>query len=149
MAYQYVKENGGIDTEESYPYRAVERTCHFDKTHIGAKDTGFVDLPAGDEEKLKIALATQGPISIAIDAGNPSFMQYQGGVYSEPSCGNAMDELDHAVLLVGYGTDKKFGDYWLIKNSWGTEWGEDGYVRMKRGAHNMCGVATAASYPLV
>lgn len=66
QAFEYVKQNHGIDTETSYPYKAKELKCHFSKADIGAEDTGYVDLPEGDEEALKTAVATQGPISVAI-----------------------------------------------------------------------------------
>lgn len=87
---------------------------------------------------------------MAIDASQKTFMFYHSGVYSDSGCSSNPEKLDHAVLVVGYGTDASNGkDYWLIKNSWGTGWGEAGYVRMARNANNMCGVANAASYPLV
>jgi len=147
FAFEYVKENKGIDTEESYPYKAKERKCHFSKADVGADDSGFVDLPEGDEDALKTALATQGPISVAIDAGHRSFQLYKNGVYFEKNC--SPEALDHGVLLVGYGTDPDHGDYWIVKNSWGPEWGEEGYIRMARNKKNHCGIASKASYPLV
>jgi cathepsin L len=147
FAFQYVKENHGIDTETSYPYKARQKKCHFDKQSIGADDTGFVDLPEGSEEQLKVAVATQGPVSVAIDAGHRSFQLYKQGVYYEKQCSS--EQLDHGVLVVGYGTDPQHGDYWIVKNSWGTTWGENGYVRMARNRNNHCGIASKASYPLV
>jgi len=149
FAFQYIKENQGIDTEDSYPYKAKQKKCNFKRSSVGAEDTGFVDLPEGDEEKLKIAVATQGPISVAIDAGHRSFQLYKHGVYYEKEC--SPEQLDHGVLVVGYGTDPApgQGDYWIVKNSWGPKWGEEGFIRMARNKNNHCGIATKASYPLV
>lgn len=153
-AFEYVKENGGVDTEQSYPYHAHQGRCHFKKKSIGSKCSGFNDITSGNEEALKEAVATVGPISIAIDATEGKFMLYREGVLIDDTCGNTPDTLDHGVLLVGYGTDKGLHgadaqDYWIVKNSWGPGWGEEGYVRMARNLNNMCGVATTASYPLV
>uniref|UniRef100_A0A914C9F0 Cathepsin L-like n=1 Tax=Acrobeloides nanus TaxID=290746 RepID=A0A914C9F0_9BILA len=148
FAFQYIKENHGIDTEDSYPYLAKQqRKCKFTRSKVGADDTGFVDLPEGDEEQLKTAVATQGPISVAIDAGHRSFQLYKEGVYYEKECSSEM--LDHGVLVVGYGTDPVHGDYWIVKNSWGETWGENGYIRIARNRQNHCGIASKASYPLV
>uniref|UniRef100_A0A9J2P378 Cathepsin L-like n=2 Tax=Ascaris TaxID=6251 RepID=A0A9J2P378_ASCLU len=146
-AFEYIKDNHGVDTEASYPYKGKEMKCHFNKKTVGAEDEGYVDLPEGDEEKLKIAVATQGPISVAIDAGHPSFQMYRKGVYYEPQCSS--ESLDHGVLVVGYGTDEIDGDYWIVKNSWGPGWGEKGYVRIARNRDNHCGIASKASYPIV
>jgi cathepsin L len=142
-----VKENHGIDTEDSYPYKAKQKKCNFKRGAVGAEDTGFVDLPEGDEEQLKVAVATQGPISVAIDAGHRSFQLYKTGVYYEKQCSS--EQLDHGVLVVGYGTDQKGGDYWIVKNSWGTEWGMEGFIHIARNRGNHCGIASKASYPLV
>lgn len=147
-AFQYIKDNGGIDTESAYPYDAQDETCRFSKKTIGATDKGFVDIPSGDEEALKKALATIGPLSIAIDASHESFQFYSTGVYIEAECDS--QQLDHGVLVVGYGTDEETQqDYWIVKNSWGTSWGDKGFIRMARNLKNQCGVATQASYPLV
>ncbi|XP_064616763.1 procathepsin L-like [Liolophura sinensis] len=146
QAFQYIKANKGLDTEETYPYDAREEKCHFDPSDVGATDTGFVDVTKDDEDKLKEAVATVGPVSVAIDASHSSFQMYRGGVYDEPEC--SQTALDHGVLVVGYGTEDE-QDYWLVKNSWGTTWGEDGYVRMSRNKDNQCGIASQASYPLV
>jgi len=148
LAFQYIRDNAGIDTERSYDYVGVkEPSCLFSSNNVGATDTGFSFIPQGDEQALKIAVATQGPISVAIDASHPSFQSYSSGVYFEPECSTL--ELDHAVLVVGYGTDPTYGDYWLVKNSWSTEWGDQGYIRMARNRDNHCGIATAAAYPTV
>lgn len=146
-AFIYIKTNRGIDTESSYPYVGIDNYCQFKKQNIGATDQGYVDIPANDEKKLTEAVATLGPVAVAIDASQTSFQFYQDGVYYEPNCSSKY--LDHAVLVVGYGTDSSGEDYWLVKNSWGTTWGQDGYIKMARNRNNNCGIATAASYPLV
>lgn len=147
-AFRYIKDNHGIDTEKSYPYEAEDDKCRYNPRNSGATDKGFVDIASGNEEKLKEAIATVGPVSIAIDASHESFQFYSEGVYFEPQCSS--QELDHGVLAVGYGTDEATGqDYWIVKNSWGTSWGDQGFVKMARNKDNNCGVATQASYPLV
>jgi len=146
FAFQYIKENKGIDTEDSYPYEASEHKCRYNEKNSGASDYGFVDIPEGDEEMLKQAVATMGPVSIAIDASHQSFQFYAKGIYNEDNCSSK--ELDHGVLVVGYGTENG-EDYWIVKNSWDTTWGDEGFMKMARNKGNMCGVATKASYPLV
>jgi cathepsin L len=146
QAFQYIKANGGIDTEASYPYTAADGNCHFKQNAVGATCTGYVDVASGDESALQKAVATVGPVSVAIDASNYSFQLYKDGVYDEASCSSTM--LDHGVLAVGYGTDSGT-DYWLVKNSWGTSWGQKGYIQMSRNKNNQCGIATQSSYPTV
>ena len=164
-AFQYIKDNDGIDTEDSYPYEAVDGVCRFKKDYVGATVTGFTDLPKGDEAKMKEAVAMVGPVSVAIDASHQSFQLnesgepfkifffiylidffFNSGVYDEAECSS--QQLDHGVLVVGYGTDMG-QDYWLVKNSWGTVWGDEGYIKMARNKDNQCGIASMASYPLV
>ncbi|KAM6973095.1 cathepsin L.1 [Aplochiton taeniatus] len=147
QAFAYIKSNGGLDTEDSYPYEAEDGTCRFKPNSIGATCSGCVDITSGDEAALKEAVATVGPISVAIDAGHSSFQMYDSGVYDEPECSSS--DLDHGVLAVGYGTDANGQDYWLVKNSWGLSWGDKGYIMMTRNKNNQCGIATATSYPLV
>ncbi|XP_053397746.1 procathepsin L-like [Mercenaria mercenaria] len=146
QAFKYIKAVGGIEDEEDYPYEAKESVCKFDTSKIKATVSGYVDVTKGDESALQSAVATIGPISVAIDASHPSFQSYTGGVYDEPECSSS--QLDHGVLVVGYGTDDS-SDYWLVKNSWSTMWGEEGYIKMTRNKDNQCGIASQASYPLV
>jgi len=144
VAFEYVKENGGIDTEESYEYDAMDEQCHYSPNNVGATVSGFVDITENDEEALKSAIATQGPCSVGIQADNDDFMFYSGGVYRNSKCTAA--GIDHGVLTVGYGDDN--GDeYWLVKNSWGEDWGDEGYIKIARNENNMCGIAADASYP--
>jgi len=146
QAFEYIKENKGIDTEDSYPYEAIDDKCRFDAKNVGAEDTGFTDIKTKDESALQEAVATVGPISVAIDASHASFQLYKHGIYNEIFCSQI--RLDHGVLAVGYGNDSG-KDYWLVKNSWGQGWGDQGYIKMSRNKRNQCGIATAASYPLV
>ncbi|XP_052808419.1 procathepsin L-like isoform X2 [Mya arenaria] len=145
QAFEYVKSSGGLESEDDYPYLAEERDCTFDEYKVEATVTGYVDIPEGSESQLQAAVAAIGPVSIAIDASHSSFQFYSGGIYDEPECSST--QLDHGVLVVGYGNDAQ--EYWLVKNSWGTSWGDEGYVKMIRNKENQCGVATQASYPLV
>ncbi|KAK9498917.1 hypothetical protein O3M35_003461 [Rhynocoris fuscipes] len=146
QAFEYIKDNKGIDTEESYPYEAREGRCRFESRNVGSTDNGYVDIAEGNEEALRNALATVGPVSVAIDAGHQSFQFYSKGIYNEPKCSSS--NLDHGVLVVGYGRENG-QDYWLVKNSWGPSWGERGYIKMIRNKNNACGIASMASYPLV
>nr|XP_022321807.1 cathepsin L1-like isoform X2 [Crassostrea virginica] len=145
-AYKYISRNGGIDTEESYQYIGKKDTCKFQQSHVGATCTGFVRVTNG-ELNLQKAVASVGPISVAIDASRPSFHLYKEGVYDEEACSRLMS-LIHAVVVVGYGTFQG-KDYWLVKNSWGTSWGMEGYIMMSRNKDDQCGISSHALYPTV
>jgi len=146
QAFSYIKANKGVDTEDSYPYVAEDQKCKFKAKDVGATVTGFTDIASGDETALTAAIASIGPISVAIDAGHDSFQLYSSGIYNEPDCSTT--ELDHGVTAVGYDTSAD-GDYYIVKNSWAATWGQDGYIWMSRNNNNQCGIATQASYPLV
>ncbi|CAI9559325.1 unnamed protein product [Staurois parvus] len=150
-AFKYISENKGIDSEQSYPYTAKdEDECHYNPDTKAADDTGFTDIEPGSEKDLMKAVASIGPISVAIDAAHGSFQFYQDGIYYEPECSSK--DLDHGVLAVGYGFEGEDVDgkkYWIVKNSWGEKWGNKGYILMAKDKKNHCGIATAASYPIV
>ncbi|EFJ44502.1 hypothetical protein VOLCADRAFT_76255 [Volvox carteri f. nagariensis] len=146
-AYQWIIKNGGLDTEDDYPYTAEDGVCVAAKKNRRVVTIdGYVDIPENDEVALKKAAAHQ-PIAVAIEADAKSFQLYGGGVYDDPTCGTS---LNHGVLVVGYGKDPHFGNYWIVKNSWGPEWGDNGYIRLRMGAEDvqgMCGIAMAPSFP--
>mmetsp|Transcript_7246 Transcript_7246/g.21119 ORF Transcript_7246/g.21119 Transcript_7246/m.21119 type:complete len:684 (-) Transcript_7246:26-2077(-) len=137
---------GGLCSGEDYPYVSGDGQyyeCQAAKCTARVTITGFVDVKSRDELALMDAVAQQ-PVSVAVEASEYIFMLYKAGVMDSLRCGR---KLDHAVLAVGYGTDPATGKlYWKIKNSWGTSWGEDGYMRLRRG-RNMCGIALLPSYP--
>jgi len=145
-AFKYIESVAGVESEEDYPYTAADGTCHFEKSKAVTGISGYTDVKSGSEDDLQQAVATVGPISVAIDASHISFQLYEGGVYYAFLC--SASELDHGVLVVGYGSEDD-KDYWIVKNSWGKTWGEAGYIRMSRNRDNNCGIATQASYPTI
>ena len=103
--------------------------------------------PQGDEEEIRYHLLRHGPVSIAFQVV-PAFRNYTSGVFQSDTCKQGPKDVNHAVLVVGYGEEEEGGPFWIIKNSWGKQWGEEGYFRMHRGS-NMCGIAVCASYPIL
>jgi len=145
-AFLYLIKAGGSETEADYPYYAENRACEFNISKVAATLTGHVLVtPQGDEDLLKQAVATIGPMSVAVDA-LPSWFSYGGGIYYEAKCSSTT--MTHGVTVVGYGSENGT-DYWLVKNSWGAGWGEEGYIRMSRNRNNNCGIATWVYYPTV
>merc|ERR1712226_406403 len=124
----------GYETKKSY--------CRYSSGTKGATITGAHRVRSGSESDLQSAVSTV-PTSVAIDASHYSFQLYSGGVYDESSCSSY--SLDHGALAVGYGSEAG-KDYWIVKNSWGTVWGEAGYIKMSKGQNNQCGIATMACY---
>ncbi|XP_057948263.1 zingipain-2-like [Malania oleifera] len=143
-AFQFIKENG-LARETDYPYSGSDGGhCNLKKmtNKAAATISAFERVPANNENALLKAVANQ-PISIAIDARSKQFRYYSGGLYT----GWCNSFLNHAMTLVGYQTDNETGvEYWLLKNSWGPEWGEDGYMKIPRGR---CRLARDASYPVI
>ena len=148
-AYEYIKSNGGIDSEADYRYRAKQHACNREKEDDHVAHISDWAPVSQDEDQLRQAVC-QGPVSVGIAADADGFKQYGGGVLTAEACG---DKVDHAVLIVGFGSDTDTGlDYWLVKNSWSDTWGEDGYVRIARGTDDedgVCSINTLASYPIV
>jgi C1A family cysteine protease len=135
-AFEYIIKNKGIGTEADYPYTARDGKCK--QVTAAGTVSKYTDVKKNDETGLMSAVNIE-PVSVAVDA--QSWQTYKRGVMTGP-CGK---QLDHGVLLIGYGTEGA-NDYWLVKNSWGTSWGEQGTIRLVRNK-NECGIAEAASYP--
>ncbi|XP_033013777.1 digestive cysteine proteinase 1-like [Lacerta agilis] len=148
QAFEWVMKHGGIASTESYgPYKGQNGYCHSNETQLVGKLKGYVNVTSGNRTALKAAIYKHGPVSVSIDASHRSFSFYSSGVYYEPKCANKRGQLDHAVLAVGYGVLQ--GElYWLVKNSWSTYWGNDGYILMSMKDNN-CGVATDATFPIM
>ena len=146
-AFKYIIANHGIDTEASYPYLGVaQKKCNYTTENTGATMTWYKDIVESDVDALMEAVADIGPISVAMDASLQSFHFYSRGVYNDGGCSSR--KLDHGVLAVGYGISNG-KPYFLVKNSWGTGWGMDGYFMIQRDDNNLCGLATQASYPIL
>ncbi|CAH2014509.1 unnamed protein product [Acanthoscelides obtectus] len=140
-AFEYVMDHG-IQSEESYPYTAQDGECK--RNGYVVKIKKYVDLK--DEKEVTEAVSSKGPVTAAIHASTMSF--YSHGIVDKRSgCSSLPEDLDHAVLIVGYGSEDGV-DYWIVKNSWGVKWGEHGYVRIKRNV-NACGIALDNSYPVL
>jgi C1A family cysteine protease len=149
-AFQYAIDNG-MCSEESYPYTSgVTKTggsCS--KCDAVVEISACSDVPPNNQVALKEAVALVGPVSIALDAETKVFQSYKSGVVTSESCGT---NLDHGVLIVGYGEEDGI-KYWLVKNSWGESWGDDGYIKIERSESTndsgICGIAMQPSFPIV
>jgi C1A family cysteine protease len=145
-AFKWVMQNGGIADDSSYPYTSGTTmqtgSCKGTGNSVAnSAPSGYKDVQQGSVSALMDAVAGQ-PVSVAIQADQTAFKSYSGGVLTG-TCGT---QLDHGVLAVGYGTLNGV-DYWKVKNSWGTSWGDNGYVLIERSSSDKCGILLAASYP--
>jgi C1A family cysteine protease len=136
-AFAYLVEKGCM-TEKDYPYVGYDDTCHYDESKVFLRIDSWLMLDTQDENEIKEFLYTNGPLAIAINAD--PFQYYTGGIIDEDEWSCDPEGLNHGVVLVGYGNESGV-DYWIIRNSWGDYWGEDGYVRVARGK-GTCGVNT-------
>jgi len=140
LAFDWIHKNG-LALESSYPYQPMHWDCY--AKHVApAVVVGGHELVPPNEDALMEAVARQ-PVSVLVASSSDDFKLYAHGILDSKSCG---EDVDHAVLVVGYGSQAGV-DYWRIKNSWSSTWGEDGFLRVVRGK-NMCGVAGNASYPI-
>ena len=147
-AYHGIMYEGGIDSEDSYQYEAQRGSCRYNPQTKAARVLGVVALWRRREDILQRAVAYYGPISVLIDAAGMQF--YRSGIYSNSQCRqNSWWELNHIALVVGYKSAGPGRDYWIVKNSWGTSWGMDGYILMTRNQENQCGIATEAVFPII
>jgi len=151
QGFQYMIDNSGITSESAYPYTAKDGTCSATGKPTVATITSFVDVNPSDDGALYAALQ-KGPVSVAIEADQESFQFYSSGILTS-ACGA---QLDHGVLVVGWGVDKSLNStsYWTVKNSWGASWGEAGFVRLVddptlNGGTGQCGVLSNPSYPVI
>ncbi|KAL3739926.1 hypothetical protein ACJRO7_021234 [Eucalyptus globulus] len=145
-AYNYIVQNKGISSEDTYPYIGADNACNTQAASFAAAQiSGHEDIPVSEDEILK-AVAMQ-PVSVALDSSSAGFQHYVGGIFEGP-CGV---NLNHAAVIVGYGTTPDGVDYWLLRNSWDVTWGEEGYMRILRNSGipgGLCGLAMQASYPV-
>lgn len=144
--FEFIVHKKGINSEAAYPYKAADGMCNTNKeAGHAAKITGYEKVPANSEAAVLKAMANQ-PVSVSIDASGYAFQFYSSGVFT----GDCGTELDHGVTAVGYGTTDDGSKYWLVKNSWGTTWGDSGYIMMQRDVaakEGLCGIAMDSSYP--
>lgn len=143
QAFEYIQQNSeGIMTEDEYSYRAYKGQCQASDSPESVTINGYEYVPQYDENALMQAVSQQ-PVSVGIDAKSYEFSYYNGGIFN----GNCGQQMNHAVTLIGYGTDSDGTDYWILKNSWGEDWGENGFMRIIRG-QNQCGITNYCSYPV-
>lgn len=147
-AYDYIisKQSGQFNLETEYPYLRYQGTCNFGKRSKVQKIIKYIEVQTGNEDDLAAKVENYGPAAIGIDASHYSFQMYLSGIYDEKSC--SPTNLDHGVGCVGFGAEGST-KYWIVRNSWGRNWGEKGYIRMIRDKSNQCGVATRAIIPVV
>ncbi|KAK3149313.1 hypothetical protein QOZ80_3AG0215690 [Eleusine coracana subsp. coracana] len=147
-AFTFIARRGGLASESGYPYRGADGPCRSAAANRrAAAIRGHEDVPRNNEDALAAAVAHQ-PVSVALNGGADVFQFYGGGVLDGDECGT---DLNHAVAAVGYGTERDGKRYWVMKNSWGKSWGEEGYVRIRRGSRGgegVCGLAKLPSYPV-
>ena len=135
----------GQELETAYPYKGVDGTCKASKTAAQTFVTTYNNVKAYSADQLKAAIA-QGPVSVTIEADRYVFQMYTGGVLNSTSCGTS---LDHAVAAVGYGVENGV-EYYLVRNSWGASWGENGYIKIATQASGagICGIQQISLYPV-
>jgi len=138
LAWAKIIAMGGLDSEWIYPYQSYfgnAYTCRYGHANPAVRVSSFVNLPVNEQDPILNYLAASGPLAISVDAS--TWSSYESGVFN--GCNQTNPDIDHAVQLVGYGTDSTLGDFWLVRNSWSPAWGENGYIRLKRTTQIQCG----------
>merc|ERR1719198_1872795 len=132
-------------TEASYPYTGVDGTCNYSSSdNTGVYATGYTWVTAGDPDAMKAALANNYTLSVSIQANQFAFQSYSSGIFTNTRCGT---NLDHATAVVGWGQEGST-EYWIMRNSWGTTWGEEGYMKVEIvSGHGLCGIQMEPLYP--
>ena len=159
LAFFYIHQYG-LTTWQEYPYQATEGTCRMDLvSHPMATVTSWGLLPKNYEHAIALTLRYLGPVAVGVNGGDPAFISYMGGIFDKINCSQTAN---HAMLIVGYGQEEirnratgnqEVVKYWIVRNSWGTGWGEKGFVRVKRGdgkkgTRGVCGIAKSPSVAL-
>ncbi|CAF4844417.1 unnamed protein product [Rotaria socialis] len=148
--FRYIKQSGGLAYETSYPYVGTQQSCSLESVEIGSIQ-GYGTTPNGNEEEMKRALSTYGPLAVGVYVTSdfqfygPSQRAGTSDIIDIASCPKT---IDHAIAIVGYGTENG-QDYWLVRNSWGADWGLNGYFKIARNKDSMCGIATYGYYTQV
>ncbi|CAA7403801.1 unnamed protein product [Spirodela intermedia] len=145
-AMDYIRKNGGVDSLENYPYTGKDGVCRNNRAKLVSIDEWRQIIPIAGEMELKRIVARQ-PVAISTDAEAREFQLYKGGIFN----GKCQIKTNHAMVVIGYGSENG-QDYWLIKNTWGFNWGEHGYVKMARNINSkkgLCGLMTHAVYPII
>ncbi|PHT30400.1 hypothetical protein CQW23_29994 [Capsicum baccatum] len=144
-AFEFIIQNGGISTRSNYPYQGQQYTCRSQEQTPAVQISGYQVVP--ESETALLQAVTKQPVSIGISTSQ-EFQFYRGGTYH----GSCADRINHAVTVIGYGTDEQGQKYWLLKNSWGTNWGENGFMKIIRDTGNPgghCDITKLSSYPII
>lgn len=147
-AFEYIRDHG-VSLKTKYPYTEMEnaecgRNETLDRSGVFIRD--YARIKPGDEEKMKEVIATLGPLACSMNADLVTFEQYSGGIFNDDQCNEG--EVNHSVVVVGYGTENG-RDYWIIKNSYSENWGENGFMKLPRNENSFCGIASECSYPIL
>jgi cathepsin L len=141
LAFDYIVSAGGIASKQDMPYEAETGTCPTTLPKFVAGIKGFKQVEPNSYEALMDAIANHGPLSVSVDASN--WESYRSGIFD--GCNQENPDINHGVQLVGYGTENG-KDYWIVRNSWSSVWGENGYIRLARNSELRCGMDNSPSH---